>query len=557
MRISARLRKAGLLAIPAAVLLAVVLVLPAPAPEPAPVTYAETVAEPARPVRVPYTETAVEPVVSRVYSATTSVENRRAQLVPEISPVDIVQRGAGAAEGLSVARFGLPDGARETADSVAWRGDDVFYVSAYGDLYANMFDASENTVTSWNIDGASWRPSSHPNISDAPYGGPTYYSGVASPSGPYYFSVALPDWYDRFNVIFRLDPETGSLDIWNEKNLFSVGPRIFADARDNLYFATPSGVPEGDYGEGDVVPEDEPLVVLGSLTGSDRLGVEFATVYVHVASADGRAYATLSAPDGQFRIKGDDLLSLTDSRRFGAGSLPGTLGEYTATAHNRFGTATASITLTEEQKVVQSSSSQPGAGGPSHEFVLANKLDPAANRLDVFYRQGEDLPHMRLLEVDESGTMYFGVSHGAPGHYATGVAKFDQRSDTMEIWPNIQCIITHLAVAGDKVYCQTRDSVAELDTSSNTLRQWPNAGSNPHPSAMSAGADSDGAVFANRKDLGLVRFDPSAGAFTALGVEHVERVAVDASGALRAVQLGDRDSVYALTVGQAGARGPA
>lgn len=180
---AARLRKAGLLAIPAAVLLAVVLVLPVPAPEPAPAsaTYTETVAEPARPVRVPYTETAVEPVVSRVYSVTTSVENRRAQLVPEISPVDAAQRGAGAAGGLSVARFGLPDGARETADSVAWRGDDVFYLSVGRDLYANMFDASANAVSSWNIEDASYRPFSHPGILRAPYGGPVYYSGgVAS-----------------------------------------------------------------------------------------------------------------------------------------------------------------------------------------------------------------------------------------------------------------------------------------------------------------------------------------------------------------------------------------
>ena len=554
MRPAARLRRAGLLAIPAAVLVALALVLAVPAPAldpagPSSTTYTETVAEPARPVRVPYTETEVEPVVSRAYSATTSVENRRAQLVSEISPVDAAQRGAGAAEGLSVARFGLPDGARETADSVAWRGEDVFYLSAGRDLYANMFDASANAVTSWNVEDASYRPFSHPGILRAPYGGPVYYSGIASPSGPYYFSVAFPSWSDGFNTIFMLDPDTGSLDIWNEKNLFSVGPRMFADAQDNLYFGTPSGVPEDGYTEGDAVPEDEPLVVLGSMTGSDRLGVEFVTVSVGVYSADGRAYATLTAPDGEFLIKDDYLLSLTDERMFSRGSMPGTLGEYTATAHNRFGTATASITLTEEQKVVQNSSSQPGQGGPSYEFVLANKLDPDTNRLDVFYRQGDDLPHMRLLDVDESGTMYFGVSHGAPGHYATGVARFDQSSGTITTWPNLQCIITHLAVSGDKIYCQTHSSMAELDTSSNTLRQWHNAGSNPHPSAMSADADSDGAVFTNREDLGLVRFVPSTGAFTALGLEHVERVAVDASGALRAVQLGDRDSMYALTVG--------
>lgn len=540
----ARLSGTGLWVVPAAMLVVFALLLAVPE------DYAPAAV---RSSSMPYTETVIAPEVSRAYSTTSGTEPGHAELSPDLTLMDAaVSRNAGAVtadqEELSVVRFelvGQHPSATRPFDSIGWNNDDVFYLHLASDFDIKMIDASANTITTWKL--LDTRSYIH-NYVILGYG----YAGTVDSSGQYYFSVYREKNSDDVDLIFRLDPDTGSLTAWNEKGLvggFSNDYRLFADGNDNLYFALPSGMTQyGTDGDTIDVPKDVPTVTLSSTTGSDRLGVEFITVHVEVDSRGGRIYGTLTAPDGTFRLKGNQITSLTDTRSFDGLSMPGTLGKYTATVEDRFGTATATMTLTDAQKTMQTSSPLPQTESQS-VLVLANKLNPNTNQITTFYRDGDNLPHMTLLEVDESGIMYFGVSHGTRDHDATGIAKFDQRSGIITTWPNIQCNTTDMAVAGDKAYCLTRDKIAELDMSSNTLRQW--TGPIQNPPWVSIGVDSAGTVFfigggTELNSSALTRFVPSTGMFTEFDIERIQRVHVD-SDTLHAVQF-DNSGLHALTI---------
>ena len=493
-------------------------------------------------VSVQYTETVILPEVSRAYSTIGDIEPGHVELVSERSSGDATRsRNAGAVtadqEELSVIRFGLDTGHFSYSPntlSTAWHNDDVFYVALTRNLYSPisvlMIDASANTVTTWSL----------ADVRVLYYG--SYY-GIVDSSGTYYFQAVQED------LIFRLDPNTGSLTTWNKKGLVDAGHRIFADAQNTLYFGAPSGIDEYDTLRGDAisVPKAVPIVTLSSTTGTDRLGEEFTAVSVEVDSRGGRTYGTLTAPDGAFRITGNGLTPLGNERSPDGLSIPGTLGEYTATVWDRFGTATTAITLTEEQKVVQKSSPRPQVAEPQSVSVLANKLDPNTNQITTFYREGDDLPYMILLDVDASGMMYFGVFHGTRDHYATGIAKFDQSSNTITTWPNIQCNITDVAVTGNKIYCLSNNKMVELDMSSNTVRQWTDPELHSYQNRLSIDADSAGTVFFDRGSSDLARFVPSTGTFTTFDIENISWVQVDSSDTLRAV-YSDKGNPYALTI---------
>ena len=531
----------GMWTVPMAILVAFALLLAVPE------DHAPAVVQSAS---VPYTETVILPEVSRAYSTTSGLESGSAEIVPEYFPGhSAASRNAGAVtanqEELNVTKFGIGYGSSDVKkNSATWNNDDVFYVDIdSGKIYVNMIDESTNTVTTWHVADVL------PNHA--------YYfsSGTVDSSGLYYFSTTSESSIylgDRFYMIFELAPDTGRLTTWNEKDLVDVGNRIFTDAAANLYFAPPSGVNHGDrYFLSDTIsiPPSVPVVELSSSTGLDTLGVEFTTVHIGVESRGNNIYGTLTGPDGTFRLKDNRLAPFGTERWSDSLSIPGTLGEYTATVQDRFGTATVTLTLTEEQKVVQKSSPRPQVGEPRSVSVLVNKLDPDTNQIATFYREGVDLPYMELLEVDASGTMYFGVSHGTRDHYATGIAKFDQSSGTITTWPNIQCINQDVAVAGNKIYCLTDNRMVELDMSSNTLRQWTDQARNSYRSVESIDVDSAGTVFFGRGNSDLVRFVPSTGTFTTFDMEHIRRVHVDSSDTLHAIQQDGYSSYWsALTI---------
>ena len=515
----------------------VVLPLPLAAPEDAVlIAVSESV--------LPYTETVVVPEVSYAYTPTSYKDYDIVEIVPEDMLVDSARAEAVMAnpDELNVYKSKVTDESESgpRRNSIAWHNEYAFYVDIRGDtLYVKMIDVSTNTVTTWKH-----ADKFYPSRSWA------YHSpGVTDSSGVYYFLLRVWD-LPEVDLIFRLDPNTGSLTKWNERRLVEVGnaSTIFVDAQNNLYFANPSGFSKWGTLEGETfyVPESMPVVTLSSSTNSDRLGLEYAIVHVDVDSRGAHTYGTLTAPDGTYRIKDDRLELLSGNARYAGGGLEGVLGEYTATVHDRFGTATATITLTEKQKAVQKSSPRP-TGEPKTVWALANKLDPDTNQITTFYREDTNL-HMKLLEVDDSGTMYFGVFHGTRDRDATGIAKLDQSSGTITTWPNIQCGNLDVAVAGNKIYCTTHNNtLAELDVSSNTLRQWTDPEQNIDSSSIAV--DSTGTVFFNGR-ANLVRFVPSTGTFTTFDVEDIHRVHVDPAGTLHAVQADSygSSSVYSLTV---------
>ena len=529
-------------AVPVAMLVAFVMLLAVPD--------AATVA--AQSVSVPYTETVIVPEISRAYSITGSMELEYTELAPERSFRDnTTPRNSGAVtadqDELSIITYGVTHHWQHQPrnNSVAWHNDDVYYAYIQdNDLYISMIDSSSNTETTWKSTDKFY-----------PRHRASYHSpGIVDSSGMYYFLLKVWGYSTETHLIFRLDPSTGSLTKWNEKGLIEVGSRdrVFVDAKNNLYFAEPSGHAQWGYsgsgswqGEQFDVPKDVPVVTLSSATSSDRLGSEYAIVYVDVGSRGAHNYGTLTAPDGTYRLKDGRLTELLfGNARWVGGGIEGVSGEYTATVQDRFGTATVSITLTEEQKVVQKSSPGPTTDAVSTVFTLANKLDPNTNQITTFYREDADL-HMTLLEVDASGTMYFVVEHGTRDLYATGIAKFDQKSGTITTWPNIQCYNFDVAVAGDKIYCPTsNNTLAELDTSSNTLRQW------NVPVDGSIAVDSTGTVFSGGSNF--IRFVPSTGISTTFDLEDIHWVHVDSSGTLHAVQARPshmwQSSVSALTI---------
>ena len=517
---------AGLWTVPAAMLVVFALLLAVPE-DSAPATGTESIS-------VPYVETVVSPEVSRVYSLTSSVEAESVEIQHQSLNLD-ASRNASAVtadqDELSVTSFPI-DAYRTNA--VAWHNSDVFYASLYNPRYITMIDASENSTSTWLT----------------PLSGTGTASGLVDSSGSYY---ALIYKDGNAGIIFRLDPTTDSFTTWNEKKLIqtSEDTRLFVDSSDNLYFASSSGSYDSNNLFGDVITTTTPFVTLSSRTESDSLGVEYISVDVSVRNT-GNFYGTLKMPDGNTHT-----FSHSDGGWNTHASTAGVLGAYTATVQNRLGTTTATITLTEEQKVTHASSPLP----PTQDqfVVLANKFDPNTNTVTAFYREPDpsllmiiadaeessNLPHMTLADVDGSGTMYFDVFHGTREYTAFGVAKFDQNFGTITIWPNTSC--PDLDVTGDKIYCLHAGQITEVDTSSNTVRQWTDPGHSSGSSSWSIDVDSTGTVFFVR-DGNLVRFVPSTGTFTTFDIDNIRRVQVDSSDTLHAVQSGSFPIYYALTL---------
>lgn len=502
---------AGLWTVPAAMLVVFALLLAVPE-DPTPAVGTESIS-------VPYVETVVLPEVSRVYSLTSGVDAESVEIHSDYSESlsSNASHNASAVttnqDELSIVRF--PIGVSfNSIDSVAWHNSDVFSVYPYFPSRITMIDASENSTTTWEPPLPSYTSSAY---------------GLVDSSGSYY--AILVDNNER-NTIFKLDPTTNSFTIWNEKNLIytSYEDSIFADSSDNLYFASSSGLTIYGAVAGDIITTTTPFVVLSSRTESDRLGTEFITVDVDVGNT-GRFYGTLEMPDGNTHTFSDQA-GYTPSRDTSA-STAGVLGEYTATVQNRLGTTTVTMVLTEEQKIAQASSPTPTV--QDRFVVLANKFDPNTNQVTAFYRDHDtdNLPYMTLADVGESGTMYFDVFHGTREYKAYGVAKFDQNSGTITIWSNTPC--RDLAVTSDKIYCLDTSKIAEVDTSSNTVRQWTDPGHRPDSSSSSIDVDSTGTVFFVR-DGNLVRFVPSTGTFTTFDIDGIRRIQVDSSDTLHAVQ---------------------
>ena len=542
---------AGLWLVPAALL--VVLPMPLAAPEDAaPTIVSES-------VLVPYYETVIAPTVSYAYSVTGDIDHGVAEILPgNVFEESLVRTEAIATsqDELNVLKFEVAwepeSGPRE--DSISWHNGDAFYVDIQGnDLLVKRLDVSTSTVTVWQPTDKFYLPSPYGPIS-------SYYSpGVVDSSGMYYFLISNSDYNDgELDLIFRLDPNAGSLAKWNEKRLVGVGDRIFTDAPGNLYFAEPVGRTPWGYLQGDRldVPKSMPVVTLSSSTGSDGPGLEYATVGVYVESRGAHTYGTLTAPDSTYQLRDGRLTELLsgNERAIDSNRLEGVLGEYAATVQDRYGTATVAITLTEEQKVVRKSSPRT-AEEPQTVWVLANKLDPNTNQITTFYGADPDL-HLTLLEVDASGAMYFGVFHGTSDHYATGIAKFDPVSGALTTWPNIQCHhsdsvdVFDIAVYDNKIYCTaSRNTMAELDVSSNTLRRWANPEQNVNSSSIDV--DSTGTVFFS-DGYSLARFVPSTGALATFDVEDIRRVHVDSAGTLHATVQANSpgpSGVYAVTIG--------
>ena len=484
---------AGLWTVPAAMLVVFALLLAVPE-DPAPAAGTESIS-------VPYVETVVSPEVSRVYSLTSGVEAESVEIRSDYSESlsSDVSHNAGAVtatqDELSVTSF-QTDVYRPT--SVAWHNSDVFYAST-NDLYITMIDASENNTYTWSTP-----------LHTASTG-----FGLVDSSGSYY---VLSNSYARGETISRLIPTTGSFTTWNEKGLLYTGGRLFVDGSDHLYFNSLR----------DVITTTTPFVTLSSRTESDSLGAEIITVDVSVGNT-GPYSGTLKMPDGNTHTFSHSSGYINDLDI--SASTAGVLGEYTATVQNRLGTTTVTITLTEEQKSTQASSPSPTV--TDRFVVLANKFDPNTNTVTAFYRESDSNPRMTLADVDGSGIMYFDVFHGTDGYEAYGVAKFDQNSGTITIWPNTPC--RDLAVTGDKIYCLDTGKIAEVDTSSNTVRQWIDPAHRSNSSSRSIDVDSTGTVFFARDD-NLVRFVPSTGTFTTFDIDDIRLVQVDSSDTLHAVQ---------------------
>ena len=510
---------AGLWTVPVAMLVAFALLLAVPE-DSAPAVGAESIS-------VPYVETVVLPEVSRAYSLTSSVEAESVEIQPDYSKslISAISHNASAVtanqDELSVTRFQIDDG------HVAWHHDDVFYAQLFTrNPSITMIDAFENSTTTYEI--------------PLPYAYRA--SGLVDSSGSYH---ALSHHYSNPSTISRLDPVTDSFTTWNEKNLIHLSSShtsaLFADGSDNLYFASSSGTSNNGNLLGDVITTTTPFVTLSSHTGSDKLGAEFIQVNVSVENT-GNFYGTLKLPDDNIRTLssfpsyGDHR---TDTQTF---ITTGVLGEYTATVQNRLGTTAVTMTLTEEQKITQASSPPPST--QDRFVVLVNKFDPNTNTVTAFYRElDSNLPRMRLADVDGSGTMYFDIFHGTAVYDASGVAKFDQNSGTITIWPNTPCL--SLAATDNKIYCLNAGKIVEIDTSSNTVRQWTDPGSIPNNYGW-IDVDSTGTVFFSR-DGNLVRFVPSTGTFTTFDIDGIVRIQIDSSDTLHAVQYDD-DHRYALTL---------
>lgn len=500
---------AGLWTVPAAMLVVFALLLAVPE-DSAPATGTESIS-------TPYVETVVSPEVSRVYSITSEVEADSVELRSD-SPKSFnlnTSHNAGAVtadqDELSVTIVGLIT-SRGGIDSVAWYNGDVFYVYPYSSSIT-MIDTSANSTTTWDT--------------LLPYAERAF--GLVDSSGSYY---ALLGYSNGQNTIFKLDPTTSSFTTWNEKNLIYVphyiSSMLFADNSNNLYFASSSGSTSHDGFYGDFITTTTPFVTLSSRTESDKLGAELITVDVGVTNT-GLYHGTLEMPDGNTHT-----FSSWDINRNLRASTAGVLGDYVATVQNRLGTTTVAITLTEEQKITQTSSPLPTT--QDQFVVLANKFNPDANTVTAFYREYDsNLPYMTLADVDGSGTMYFDVFHGTGEYEAYGVAKFDQNSRTITIWPNTPC--HNLAATGDKIYCLDAGKIAEVDTSSHTVRRWTDPGYSSNSTSGSIAVDSTGTVFFERGG-NLVRFVPSTGTFTTFDIDNIVRIQADSSDTLHAVQYG-------------------
>lgn len=498
-------RGTGLWTVPAAMLVVFALLLSVPEDSP-PVVGADSVS-------VPYEETVVSPEVSRVYSVTSTIESDSWEIELDNSKSwhPTASRNAEAVtatqDELGVTRFELDSSSRATA----WHNGDVFYAHSsrwHGSipLDITMIDASENSVTTWQTPLNS-----------------IVYSGLVDSSGSYYAMT-------HDGKFFRLDPVTGHFTTWNEKRLIDTtnSPYLFADDSDNLYFVSPSGSRSGSL-NGDVITTTMPFVTLSSRTESDKLGAELITIVVSVG-ATGAYYGTLETPDGDRHLLSD---SYNDYQSITRVSTAGVLGEYTANVQNRLGTTTVTLTLTEEQKISTASSPSPTA--TDRLVVLANKFDPTTNQITSFYREYDsNLPYVVLEDVDESGTLYFDVFHGTEEYDAYGAAQFDQTSGTLTIWPNTPC--RDLAAADGKIYCLDNDKILEINTSSNTVRQWIDPGHRENSAAWSIDVDSVGTVFFIR-DNNIVRLVPSTGTFTTFDIE-VSGIQVDFSDTLHATQYG-------------------
>ena len=520
---------AGLWTVPAAMLVVFALLLAVPE-DSAPTAGTESIS-------VPYVETVVSPEVSHVYSLTSGVEAESVEIRSDYSESLSSDASHNASaitanqDELSVIGFEINDATVGT--SLAWHNGDVFYVhrdytSTHYPRYTSyitMIDASENSTTTWETPLYRLRSA----------------SGLVDSSGSYY---AMLNYYGDPGTIFRLDPISSSFTTWNEKNLIYIHSSslstLFADSSDNLYFASPSGSdPRGDF-RGDIITTTTPYVTLSSRTESDSLGTELLIVDINVGDT-GNFYGTLKMPDDNYTFShsGGGVIHYPDTTYSQAGSL----GDYTATVQNRLGTTTVTMTLTEEQKITQASS--PRHTTQDQFVVLVNKFDPNANQVTAFYRDYSDnLPHMTLKDVGESGTMYFDVFHGTSQYHAYGVAKFDQNSGTITIWPNTPC--HNLTEADDKIYCLDAGKLVEVDTSSNTVRQWTDPRHGSNSTAWWINADSTGIVFFVR-DGNLVRFVPSTGTFTTFDIDGIDRIQVDSSHTLRAVQYDDY-SYHSLTL---------
>lgn len=384
---------------------------------------------------------------------------------------------------LSVTRYSFQDNLRS---GVAL--DSSGNIFAGGSNKVGRIDVTTNTQTTWTI----------PNDQGFRH------NGIVDSNGFYYFTISDSDSQHK---IVKLDHTTDIFTEWNVPpsneyrqiylkidsldNIFRDVNFHITDPLENLnVFVT--NISRGEHSN---------FISITSTGG-------FATISLDIISPSGDTLETISDTvdsNGITRYEwrlSDDLES----------------GTYTVIVQDSFGTA-AQTTFSLNPDTI----SNPPIGDTSEittKRVFLEKFNPVSNTLTYYSYPSEFTSEIYLFEtLDSLGNLYFVLSNSK-------ILKLNPTTNAMTVWADLPTSPRGLAVDSlGKIYFgerfNFRDKIAELDPSTNVLKEWTIPFKNRIDNNIVV--DSSGNIFFGES---LTRFVPSTNTFTQWGSSNLDDLSI-------------------------------